>query len=127
MRDFLARLERERELLRHLRRPLRQDVLLRQPVKGVVDLERRKLRSVKAEQLVGLKLCGIEGSLPLLERVAARPRQNLHEAFCFLRSDFSGVDFFARLAFSASIRSRILSPPLLGATSDVMSWPSTLR
>ena len=126
VRDALARLEREGKCLRHLRRPFAQHVLPRQSIEGVVDLHRRKLAGVVAKKSVVLQISRIELSLPLLERVAARPRQNLHDT---LRLDslpsFLGLSF-ERLAFSASIRSSILvSPP--GTTSAVMSCPSILR
>src|SRR5450830_183684 len=103
MRDSLARLEREGELLRHLRRPFAQHVLLRQSIKGVVDLHRRKLAGVVAEESVFLEISGVEVSLPLLERVAAGPSENLHDTMR-LDSPFFGFSDFsdfsrARLAF----------------------------
>ena len=120
MRDAHARLDRERELLRHLRRPLLQYRLLRQPVKGVVDLDRRKLARVVAQPRVVSDRVGIEDALPLLERVAARAREQPHDTMrCGVLS--SSALRARGSAFSASMRSTIL-PPVSGATSDdVMS------
>src|SRR4029078_12404668 len=127
MGDALARLEREGEGVGHLRCPLQQHVLLRQSVELVVDLYRRNPAGVETEEAVILQISGVEVALPLLERVAAGSRQDLHETMRF-DSAFSFLLGFslARLPFSASIKSSILvSVP--GATSDVMSWPSILR
>src|SRR5450759_1909294 len=133
MRDSLARLEREGERLRHLRRPFAQHVLLWQSIEGVVDLHRIEFAGVVAEHCVVFQILRIERALPLLERVAARPSENLHDALRFDSpffgfSDFSDFSDFsrARLAFSASIRSSILVS-VLGVISAVMSCPSTLR
>src|SRR5258706_15028119 len=126
MRDTLARLEGESEILGHLSCQFREDVFPRQAVEGVVYLYRRKLAGVVAEKSVVLEISRVEVSLPLLERVAAGPGENLHDALRFA-SPFSFLGFSpARLALSACIRSSILvSAP--GVTSAVMSCPSTLR
>src|SRR5258708_4517439 len=79
MRDALARLQGESERLRDLRRPVAQHVLPRQPVERVIDLDRREFAGVIAQESVVLQISRIELSLPLLERVAARPGQNLHD------------------------------------------------
>src|SRR3982074_3634892 len=120
MRDALARLQCESKRVRNLRRPLPQHILPRQPVERVVDLDRREFAGVVAQESVVLEISRVELSLPLLERVAARPAQNLHDALR-LGSPFSFFGFsLDRLAFSACIRSSILvSVP--GVTSAVMS------
>src|SRR5688500_14853216 len=119
VRYALARLDGEGEGLRHLRGPVPQHVLLRQPVERVVDLDRRILGRVVAEPVVVLQVLGIERAFPLLEGVAARPREQPHDTMR-PASASSGFVVFARLAFSASMRSRIL-PLESGCTSDVMS------
>src|SRR5688500_5234122 len=126
VRNALARLDRERERLGHLCCPIAQHVLLRQPVERVVDLDRRKFAGVKAQHPVVLQLLRVERSLPLLERVAARSSEQLHDAMRFFEpSAFFGFSR-ARLAFSASISATlVLSPP--GASSPVLSWSSILR
>src|SRR5437764_14967088 len=108
MRDALTGLDREAERLRHLRRPVEQHVLLREPIERVVDLHRRKLPGVVAEHRVVLQVGGIEAALPLLERVAARAREDLHEPFTFASASFCTP---ASLALRASIRSPNLLPP----------------
>src|SRR5690606_21645638 len=123
MRDALARLDRERKGIRHLRRPLEQHVLRGQAVEGGVDLDRGKLAGVEAEHGVVLEIVGVERPLPLLERVPARAGKQPHDAlrpfFCGLAGS-SAAGAVARLALSASIRSMIL-PPASGAASAVMS------
>src|SRR5437773_5015763 len=84
MRDPLARLDRERERVRDLRRPILEHVLLRQPVERVVDLDGRKPARIEAEHRVVLEIGGIERPLPLLERVPARPGPELHDALAAL-------------------------------------------
>src|SRR5262249_10575844 len=120
VRDALARLDREGERVRHLRRPSLEDAFLRKAIKRVVDLDRREATRVKAEHPVVFEVGGIERAFPLLEREAARARVNLHDALV------AGSLDAARLALSASIRSMIFVPDA-GATSAVMSWPSTFR
>src|SRR5438105_3139970 len=123
MGDALARLQSKREVFRNLGCPLAQHVFPGQPVEGVVDFDRRKFAGIVAKHAVVLQIRRVEIPLPLLERVAARSGENLHEALR-LAFTFSGFSF-SRLALSASIRSMIFaSPPTL--TSAVMSWPSTL-
>jgi hypothetical protein len=51
MRDALTGLDREGERLRHLRRPLLENRLLRQPIKRVVDLDRVETRGVVLEPM----------------------------------------------------------------------------
>src|SRR5207237_7290440 len=127
VRDALARLQRKRESLRHLRRPLAQHVLLRQAVERIVDFYGIELLRVVAEHCVVFQFLRVERAFPLFEGVAAGPCQDLHETMRF-DSAFSFLLGFsrARLAFNASIRSSILvSEP--GVTSAVMSCPSILR
>ena len=124
MRDAHARLDGERELLRHLCGPIVQHLLLGQAIERVVDLDRRKIARVITEPRVVTEVRRIKCSLPLLERVAARAREQPHDT---LRCGAASSSVRARLAFNASMRSTIL-PPESGATSDdVMSCPSTLR
>src|SRR6185436_4576016 len=78
MRDAPAGLDREAERLGHLGRPVEQRLLLRQLVERVVDLDRRELAGVEAEHVRVLQLLGVETPFPLLEREAARSRQNFH-------------------------------------------------
>src|SRR4029453_15987997 len=108
----------EREGLGHLRGPILEHVLLRQPIEGVVDLDRRVLARVVPEHRVVLQVLGVERALPFLEGKPARTHQNAHDA---LRSaSFSSGSVWARLAFRASMRSMFLPPPS-GVTSAVMS------
>src|SRR5688500_16765768 len=123
MRDALTRLDREGERLRHLRRPVDQHVRLREAVERVVDLDGGKLPRVVAEHPVVLQVGGIEVALPLLDRVSARPREQLHETLPLASPSFSPP---AGLALRAPLRSRTWLPPS-AAPSVVMSWPSTLR
>src|SRR5512133_4062691 len=97
-------------------------MLFRQPIERVVDLDRRKLARVVAEHRVVFEITRVERSLPFFERVATRARVKLHDT---LATASLGL-LAARLAFNASMRSRILPPPS-GVTSAVMSWPSILR
>src|SRR5678815_4306533 len=122
MRDTLARLDREGERLGNLARPRLQNAFLRKAIERVVDLHRRETRRVKTEHRVVFELRRVERALPFLEGEAARSRVQLHEALTTASLGLVAV----RLAFSASMRSMIFVPPS-GATSDVMSWPSTLR
>src|SRR6185503_10568963 len=122
--DAHARLDGERELLGHLRRPFTQHVLLRQAVERVVDLDRGIAARVVAEPRVIGQVGRIENALPLLERKAAGPGEEPHDT---RRSASCWSPPRARLAFSASMRSMIFPPPASGVTSFVMSWPSTLR
>src|SRR6266704_3084097 len=94
MRNALARLQRKGESLGHLRRPLTQHVLLRQSIERVVDLYSRELRRVVAQESVVLEISRVEVSLPLLERVAAGPCQDLHETMRF-DSAFSFLPVFS--------------------------------
>src|SRR6185437_2205527 len=128
VRDPLARLDRERERVRHLRRPFPQHVLLRQPIERVVDLDARKLPRVEAEHPIVLQILRVERALPFLERVPARPRDHPHDTFLPFFDGFSDASAgaAARLALSASMRSMIL-PPVSGAASAVISWPATFR
>src|SRR5688572_5135517 len=119
VRDALARLDRERELLGHLRGPLPQHVLFRHPVERVVDLDGGKPRGVVAEPAIAFQVVRVERPLPLLERIAARAREQLHDTMRPALAA-SGFSVFARLALSASMRSRIF-PLESGWTSDVMS------
>ncbi len=123
VRDALARLDREREGLRHLRRPLLEHALLRQPVERVVDLDGGKPARVVAKPAVLLEVGGIERALPLLERVPARAGEQLHDT---LTAAPPSPPVLARLALSASMRSMIF-PLESGCTSAVMSWPSIFR
>ncbi len=50
----------------------RASSVLRHPVEGVVDLDRRQPLGVPREHVLGLDLLRIEGALPLLEGIAAR-------------------------------------------------------
>src|SRR5205823_11646128 len=84
MGDALARLQRERECLRNLRRPLAQHILPRQTVERVVDLDRRKFAGVVAKHPVVFQILRIEIPLPLLKGVAARSGEDLHDT---LRSE----------------------------------------
>ena len=83
MRYALARLDRERERLRHLRRPVQQHVLPGQPVERVVDFDGRKSRGVVSEHPCVLDVRGVKRALPLLERVAARSGEKAHDTVMF--------------------------------------------
>src|SRR5688572_8429526 len=99
MRDALARLERKRERLWHLRCPFAQHVLLRQSIEGVVDLDRWKLAGVECQHSVVFQLLRIKRAFPLLESVPTRPCEELHDTIRF-DSPFSFFGFsLARLAF----------------------------
>src|SRR4029079_7400028 len=98
----------------------------RQPIKRVVDFDRRKLARVKPEHPVILHVSRIERPFPLLECEAARSGVKLHDTFDTFDGFAAGSSGFVvavRLALRASMRSRIL-PPLSGVMSAVMSWPS---
>src|SRR4051812_8854829 len=126
MRDAHARLDRERELLRHPRGPVLQHRLLGQPVERVVDLDRRELPCVVPQPRVVPKVRRVEHPLPFLERVPARSREQPHETMRLGVMSSSGW-VRARLCLSASMRSTILPPPSGTTSDDVMSCPSTLR
>src|SRR5439155_12818940 len=78
VRDALGGLQDEDESIRGLRRPAGQQVAVRHPVEGVVDLDGGEALGVEAQHLRLLHLLRIERALPLLVAVAARPDQNPH-------------------------------------------------
>src|SRR5258706_14347300 len=94
MRDTLARLEGESEILGHLRCPFTEDVFPRQAVESVVDLHHRELARVVAEESVVLEISRVEVSHPLLERIAAGPGEELHDSLRF-GSPLSFLGFLA--------------------------------
>src|SRR5688572_17883320 len=80
MRHPLRRLEHERESVRHLRCPLRHQLLIRHSVKRVVDLDGAEVRRVKREHLCGRQVGGVKRPLPFLVAVAAGADDEAHYA-----------------------------------------------
>ncbi len=79
VRDLLRGLEDKREVLWSVRRPLLEQLRLRHPVEGVVDLHRLETLGVVGEHPFVLELLGIEGPLPLLVGETARTYANPHK------------------------------------------------
>ena len=75
VRDPARRLDREAKVRGRRGLPALQHLRPGHPVERVVDLDGRQAFRVVGEHFLGLDLLGIEGSLPLLERIAARSRQ----------------------------------------------------
>ena len=71
-------LDREAEVIGHLRCPGLEHARLGQTVEGVVDLDGGKLRCVKPKHLAGRQVLGVEAPLPLLVAVSARSDAQVH-------------------------------------------------